>query len=68
MPADQSCVQHGVPPTLPSTSYLRAYRVGTHKMLLHLVLEGEQRTTCGYNLIKSVAFLPNSQRKLHARR
>lgn len=29
MPADRSCVPHGAPPALPSTSHLRAYRIGT---------------------------------------
>ncbi len=41
MLADRSCIQHGVPPKLPSTSNLRAYRIGTQAMLLHLVLDRE---------------------------
>ena len=37
---------HGGSPTVPVQHlYLRAYRVGTRGMLLHLVLEGEKTTT-----------------------
>ena len=34
-----------VRPLCLPTSHLRAYRIGTHAILLHLVLEGEQYTT-----------------------
>ena len=42
--AFESCFQHGAPLTCLPTSHLRAYRFGTHGMLLHIVLEGEQTT------------------------
>ena len=67
MPAFESHIRHGAPPYLPSTPHLRAYRIGTGRMLLHLVWDGEYYTTYGYLLIKSVAFR-HSSRVRHQRR